>query len=154
MLAISEAASEPPGDRQTKVLDSFVCSVHFGGTVHEMPSRSHFISFPPARAAVCSAVGRPGSAVFALAELEFDDEAEDECAFFSRSDRLQSESANPISRTSRMFFIRRASIRKPPESQLGPQSGPKAQFVNFVLLCGLICVVLKTNCGYPMCLPF
>src|SRR5690349_6302481 len=105
MLTISEAASAPPGERQTNDFDSFVCSVHFGGTVHDMPWRSHFICCPPARAAVSSAVGWPCSALFVPADLELDDEPEDECAFFSRSDKLQRESANPMSRTSRMFFM-------------------------------------------------
>ena len=106
MLTIRLAASEPPGERQTNSFDSFVCSVHFAGTVQDMPWRSHLISWPPARAAVCSAVGWPCSTGPSLALLD-PDGAEVELLFFNFSDRLQRESAKPISSTSRIFFIRR-----------------------------------------------
>jgi hypothetical protein len=105
ILTISEAASPPPGERQVNDFDSFSCSVQPAGTVHDIPCRSHLIDCPPASAAICSAVARPGSAD-PLELLELDpDGPELEFAFLNRSERLQSERAKPISKSATICFI-------------------------------------------------
>src|SRR5215813_9380227 len=118
MLTINEAASPPPGDRHMNDFDSFSCSVHCGGTVHDIPCLSHFACCPPAGAAVCAAVGSPCSAVLppppplALVPLELEPLL---CSF---SERLQREREKQIVTASRICFIlATACIRKARSSQ-------------------------------------
>src|SRR5678809_1433151 len=92
MLTIKLAASEPPGERQASDFASFSVSVHLGGTVQDMPCRSHFTVWPPARAAVCAWFGFACSAWISLLPLP---DAPELLDGFSLLVRLQSESANP-----------------------------------------------------------
>src|SRR4030095_532935 len=66
MLTIKFAASKPPGERHASSFDSFVVSVQLGGTVNDMPCRSHLTVWPPARAAACAPVGVACSAWMSL----------------------------------------------------------------------------------------
>src|SRR5215217_8094236 len=102
ILTISVAASELPGERQTNDFDSFVSSVHFGGTVHDRPCRSHLICCPPASAAVCSVVAWACSADLAVAPPVPD---ELEASFLTFPERLQRERVKPSSSRTRRFFM-------------------------------------------------
>src|SRR6185503_7076482 len=115
MLTFSVAASEP-GECHRNDFDSFSNSVHFGGTVNDMPCRSHFTSWPPASAAVCAAVGCPRSADRELELLE-PDELELELLPWSLSERLQRERAKPSSNRTRICFMRRLLFQKVKRSQ-------------------------------------
>src|SRR5262249_44363783 len=107
MLTINDAASPPPGERHMNDFDSFSSWVHFGGTVRDIPCRSHLASWPPASAAVWAAVGVPCSALplllppppLALEPLELEPLL---CNF---SERLQREREKQIVNASRMCFI-------------------------------------------------
>src|SRR5215470_2708293 len=106
MLTISEAASAPPGDRRINDFDSFSCSVQPAGTVQDIPCRSHFICCPPASAAICSAVARPGSADPPEELLEPDpDGPEFVLPLCNLCERLHNERAKPISTTATICFI-------------------------------------------------
>src|SRR6185369_897572 len=105
MLTMSDAASPPPGERQLNDFDSFSCSVQPAGTVHDIPCRSHFIDWPPASAAICSAVALPGSAdPPELLELD-PDGPELEFPFLNLSERLHNDRAKPISNRATICFI-------------------------------------------------
>src|SRR5882724_6974046 len=106
MLTISEAALPPPGERHINSFDSFVVCVHLGGTVHDIPCGSHFISCPPESAAVCAAVGSARSgAVPPLSAEPVPEPGAFEFPDFSLLERLHRDNAKPRTSTSGMCFI-------------------------------------------------
>src|ERR1051325_1545960 len=108
MLTIRFAASEPPGERHVNDFASFSVCVHFAGTVHDIPWRSHFACWPPASAAVCAAVGSPCSTFPPLEpefELEPDEPVELDLLPWSRSERLQRDNEKKMATISVMGFI-------------------------------------------------
>src|SRR6266850_2407121 len=124
ILTIKFAASDPPGDRHVSIFDSFSVSVHFGGTVHDMPCRSHLTVWPPANAAVCAPVGVARSAWISLSPLPDPPELLDG---FSLLVRLQSESANPrTSKTGRCFMVPLTIRRLKEHSASIPKGGVKS----------------------------
>jgi hypothetical protein len=62
MLAMSEAASQLPGERHIRLVLSAESFFHFCGAVHEISCCSQTTDCPPAMADNCSAVGLGGSA--------------------------------------------------------------------------------------------
>src|SRR6476660_4048662 len=108
ILTIKFAASKPPVDLHENSFDSFVVSVHFGGTVKLIPCWAHLISCPPDKAACCDAVAAPCSAVVPpMLEPEFESdvepEVEDPC--FNLFERLQSDKEKPRTRITGRYFI-------------------------------------------------
>src|SRR4026207_2056393 len=102
-LTISEAASKPPGERQRNEFNSFDSSFHVGGTVQVIPCTSQTAVVPPARAAVCAAVGSAFSAVISLPpELEPVPVSDD---FLNRFVRLHSDNEKQINNTSGTYFM-------------------------------------------------
>src|SRR6266478_7766843 len=105
MLTISEA--EVPGALQTRVFDSFDDSVHFGGTLNDIPCWSHLTSRPPASAAVWAAVGCGRS----TGPLELVVPGADSVpAGFNLPARLQIEQENASAIISRIFFMANQSL--------------------------------------------
>src|SRR6266478_4648037 len=105
MLTISEA--EVPGALQTRVFDSFDDSVHFGGTLNDIPCWSHLTSRPPASAAVWAAVGCGRS----TGPLELVVPGADSFpAGFNLPARLQIEQENASAIISRIFFMANQSL--------------------------------------------
>src|SRR6266480_1200126 len=105
MFTIKLAASDPPGERQTSIFDSFEAWVQPDGTVQDIPCWSHFTVWPPANACICAAVGVACSASPPLSldadlpgPLEFVD-------VFSLLLKLQSESANPRTSKTGICFM-------------------------------------------------
>src|SRR6185295_10475970 len=124
MLTIKFAASEPPGERHVSIFASFSVSVHLGGTVQDIPCRSHLTVWPPARAAVCAPVGVAFSAWISLSPLPEPPELLDG---FSLLVRLQSERANPrTSKTGRCFMFPLAIRRLKEHSASIPKRGVKS----------------------------
>src|SRR6185436_4848334 len=110
MLTIRLAAPPAPGDRHMNDWASFCSSVQFGGTVHDMPCRSHFAPWPPAIAAVCAAVVCACSGLAALSLTEPPEELDAEPPLWSFSERLQSDNAKPMNNTSAICFMQRPPI--------------------------------------------
>src|SRR5207237_3635427 len=76
MLTRRKAASDEPGELQLKEVLLTESCFHLCGTVHEISCCAHTADWPPAMAAVCSAVGCGGWASSPAVEL--DDELDDE----------------------------------------------------------------------------
>src|SRR4030095_9892712 len=86
---------------------SFSVSFQLAGTVHDIPCRSHFASFPPAIAAACAGVATPFSALPPPPELELDPEFEpdDDFPCLNFSERLQHDNAETRTSPIGMYFI-------------------------------------------------
>jgi hypothetical protein len=105
MFTIRLAASEPPGERHANIFDSLVVSVHFCGTVQDIPCASHLTVCPPAIASVCAAVGFAFSTSPSLEEEERLPVCPELLLGFSLLVKLQSERAKPsIIRTGICFM--------------------------------------------------
>src|SRR6267143_2298575 len=103
MLTIKCAASSPPGELQTSCWNSLLSSFHFGGTVHDIPCRLHFASWPPANACVCASVGFAFSAL--PLELDEDFSEPEPPEFLNFVPRLHNDNAKPSTRMVGICFM-------------------------------------------------